>query len=104
MVPHFVRLINQSSNGVNDYSESYSMNQSRLILLVAIRFFHFVFQGNHGEDVKELYYHLDATPTTSYAKALYKYPQAEYPYSKINEENRNRGKGVLEFELEDAGN
>ncbi|OWA51090.1 hypothetical protein BV898_15590 [Hypsibius exemplaris] len=60
-------------------------------------------QGNHGEDVKELYYHLDATPTTSYAKALYKYPQAEYPYEQINVENRNRGKDALEFEVEDSG-
>ena len=53
--------------------------------------------------MKELYYHLDCTPTMSYAKGLYKYPQAEYPYSKINEEGQNRGKGDLEFEIEDAG-
>jgi hypothetical protein len=50
-----------------------------------------------------LYYHIDATPTWSYAKALYKYPQGEYPYDKINQENRNRGKEALEFELEDTG-
>src|SRR6266849_242052 len=45
-------------------------------------------EGNHGEDVKELYYYLDSTPTHSYMKALYKYPQAEYPYSRLIEENR----------------
>src|SRR5256885_11393235 len=48
-------------------------------------------QGNHGEDVKELYYFLDATPTHSYLEMLYKYPQAEYPYRLLEEENRRRG-------------
>src|SRR5438046_4366875 len=48
-------------------------------------------EGNHGEDVKELYYYLDSTPTHSYMKALYKYPQAEYPYARLAEENRRRG-------------
>src|SRR5215468_10336660 len=47
-------------------------------------------QGNHGEDVKELYYHLDATPTSSYLKALYKYPMAAYPYAELVRENRDR--------------
>lgn len=60
-------------------------------------------EGNHGEDVKECYYYLDATPTYSYAKSLYKYPQAEYPYDRLVEENRRRGKFDAEFELEDAG-
>ena len=60
-------------------------------------------EGNHGEDVKELYYYLDATPTFSYRKALYKYPQAEFPYARLVEENRRRGKGDREFELEDTG-
>nr|CAB3263900.1 uncharacterized protein YMR196W-like [Phallusia mammillata] len=60
-------------------------------------------EGNHGEDVKENYYYLDSTPTHSYMKALYKYPQNEYPYGKIVEENRNRGLDVLEYELEDTG-
>src|SRR3989441_921831 len=60
-------------------------------------------EGNHGEDVKELYYYLDSTPTHSYSKALYKYPQAAYPYRRLVEENRRRGKDEAEFELVDAG-
>ncbi|MBM3288814.1 MAG: glucosidase [Candidatus Hydrogenedentes bacterium] len=60
-------------------------------------------EGNHGEDVKELYYYLDSTPTHSYMKALYKYPQAEFPYARLTEENRRRGKGEPEFELIDSG-
>lgn len=60
-------------------------------------------EGNHGEDVKECYYYLDSTPTHSYMKALYKYPQAEFPYARLAEENRRRGKRDPEFELGDAG-
>jgi hypothetical protein len=60
-------------------------------------------QGNHGEDVKECYFYLDSTPTHSYMKALYKYPQAEFPYGRLVEENSRRGKGEPEFELVDAG-
>jgi hypothetical protein len=60
-------------------------------------------EGNHGEDVKECYYYLDSTPTHSYMKALYKYPQAEFPYAWLVEENRRRGRGELEFELFDTG-
>ncbi len=60
-------------------------------------------EGNHGEDVKEEYYYLDSTPTHSYMKALYKYPQAEYPYARLVEEARQRGVGRPEFELADAG-
>ncbi len=60
-------------------------------------------EGNHGEDVKECYYYLDAAPTYSYAKALYKYPQAEYPYAALIEENRRRGFGAPEYELADSG-
>jgi hypothetical protein len=60
-------------------------------------------EGNHGEDVKELYYYLDSTPTHSYMKALYKYPQAEFPYARLVEENRRRGLGATEFELIDSG-
>ena len=59
-------------------------------------------EGNHGEDVKE-YYYLDNTPTHSYMKMLYKYPQNEFPYTKLIEENRRRGKGNPEFELIDTG-
>lgn len=60
-------------------------------------------QGNHGEDCKELYYYLDSTPTHSYAKALYKYPQAEYPYEKLKQENASRGKSESEYEILDTG-
>jgi Glycosyl hydrolase family 63 C-terminal domain len=60
-------------------------------------------EGNHGEDVKEEWFYLDSTPTHSYAKALYKYPQAEFPYAWLIEENRRRGRGQLEFELADMG-
>jgi len=60
-------------------------------------------QGNHGEDVKEIYYYLDSTPTHSYMKFLYKYPQGEYPYGKLVSENRRRGKHEPEFELIDTG-
>ncbi|MEW6301924.1 MAG: glucosidase [Verrucomicrobiota bacterium] len=60
-------------------------------------------EGNHGEDAKELYYYLDATPTHSYLKMLYKYPQREFPYARIVEENRRRGKDAPEFELLDTG-
>ena len=62
-----------------------------------------LFSGNHGEDVKECYYYLDSTPTHSYMKALYKYPQNEYPYGLIISENRERTKQDLEFELADTG-
>ncbi len=60
-------------------------------------------EGNHGEDVKELYYYLDATPSHSYLKMLYKYPQAEFPYARLVEENRRRGQDQPEFELLDTG-
>src|SRR5689334_20336377 len=60
-------------------------------------------EGNHGEDCKECYYYLDSTPTHSYMKYLYKYPQAAYPYEWLIVENRNRGKGHREFELADTG-
>ncbi len=60
-------------------------------------------QGNHGEDVKELYYYLDATPTCSYARMLYKYPQAEYPYQQLLDENHRRGLNDREYELIDTG-
>jgi len=60
-------------------------------------------EGNHGEDVKEYYFYLDSTPTHSYMKYLYKYPQAEFPYAPLVEENRNRGKRDLEFELINTG-
>jgi hypothetical protein len=60
-------------------------------------------EGNHGEDVKELYYYLDATPTHSYLKMLYKYPQREYPYAGLAEESRRRGIGQPEYELIDTG-
>jgi mannosylglycerate hydrolase MGH1-like protein/glycosyl hydrolase family 63 len=60
-------------------------------------------EGNHGEDVKECYYYLDATPTHSYLKALYKYPQRPFPYAELVEENGRRGRNDPEFELLDTG-
>jgi hypothetical protein len=60
-------------------------------------------EGNHGEDVKEYYYYLDSTPTHSYMKCLYKYPQAEFPYAWLVEENKRRGRDQPEFELIDTG-
>lgn len=60
-------------------------------------------QGNHGEDVKELYYYLENTPTHSYMKHLYKYPQNEFPYLQLLEENKKRGQDQLEYELLDTG-
>ena len=60
-------------------------------------------EGNHGEDVKELYYYLDATPTNSYLRMLYKYPQAEFPYARLVEENHGRSQKDPEFELLDTG-
>ena len=59
-------------------------------------------EGNHGEDVKECYFYLDSTPTYSYAKMLYKYPQVEFPYHRLVDENQQRGRDEPEFELLDA--
>src|ERR671923_403862 len=58
-------------------------------------------EGNHGEDVKEYYFYLDSTPTHSYMKMLYKYPQAAFPYLQLIDENMRRSKHELEFELLD---
>jgi glycogen debranching enzyme len=60
-------------------------------------------EGNHGEDVKEYYFYLDSTPTHSYMKYLYKYPQAAFPYDQLVAENHRRGKADPEFELMDTG-
>jgi hypothetical protein len=60
-------------------------------------------EGNHGEDVKEYYFYLDSTPTHSYMKFLYKYPQAAFPYAQLVEENRRRDRRSPEFELLDTG-
>ena len=60
-------------------------------------------QGNHGEDVKDYYFYLDSTPTHSYMKGLYKYPQAEFPYADLEAENRQRGRETGEYELLDTG-
>ena len=60
-------------------------------------------EGNHGEDVKEYYYYLDSTPTHSYMKYLYKYPQAAYPYDDLVATNRKRGRDTPEYELIDTG-
>jgi hypothetical protein len=94
----------------------FSDNQSRLCLSVALwngkdpilkeRLFGLTNnQGNHGEDVKELYYYLDATPTHSYLKMLYKYPQREFPYCGLVEESERRKANCCqpEYELPDTG-
>jgi hypothetical protein len=60
-------------------------------------------EGNHGEDVKEEYFYLDSTPTHSYMRALYKYPQEAFPYARLVDENRERGRELPEFELADTG-
>lgn len=61
-----------------------------------------MYEGNHGEDVKECYYHLDGLPSHAYMKYLYKYPQNEFPYEKLREENRKRGTKDPEYELIDT--
>jgi hypothetical protein len=60
-------------------------------------------EGNHGEDVKEYYFYLDSTPTHSYLKYLYKYPQAAFPYTALIETNRSRNRDQFEYELLDTG-
>ena len=60
-------------------------------------------EGNHGEDVKEYYFYVDSTPTHSYMKFLYKYPQGAFPYAELVEENRTRDRAHPEFELVDTG-
>jgi hypothetical protein len=60
-------------------------------------------EGNHGEDVKEVYYYLDSTPTHSYMRMLYRYPQQEFPYSRLVGENRARGMNLPEYEIADTG-
>ena len=60
-------------------------------------------EGNHGEDVKEYYFYLDSTPTHSYMRWLYKYPQAEFPYGDLLRVNAERGRTVREYELLDTG-
>ena len=60
-------------------------------------------ESNHGEDVKEYYFYLDSTPTHSYMKYLYKYPQAAYPYDKLIETSKRRGRDAFEYELIDTG-
>src|SRR5262249_5104472 len=60
-------------------------------------------ESNHGEDVKEYYFYLDSTPTHSYMKYLYKYPQSAYPYGDLVETSRNRGRQDFEYELLDTG-
>ena len=60
-------------------------------------------QGNHGEDVKECYYHLDNCPTHAYVRSLYKYPQQEFPYERLIEENSSRSLEKPEYEITDTG-
>ena len=60
-------------------------------------------EGNHGEDVKEVYHHVGATPTASYLQALYRYPVAEFPYANLVAEGKRRGRDAPEYEIEDSG-
>ena len=60
-------------------------------------------ESNHGEDVKECYFYLDSTPTHSYMKYLYKYPQAAFPYADLVETSRRRSRNEMEYELIDTG-
>src|SRR6478609_4130657 len=60
-------------------------------------------EGNHGEDVKEQYFYLAATPTHSHMRAVYHYPQTEFPYGRLREENARRGRHEREYEIEDTG-
>jgi hypothetical protein len=60
-------------------------------------------EGNHGEDAKDVWFYLDSTPTHSYMKALYKYPQSAFPYQRLRDENKTRGRLEQEFDLEDSG-
>lgn len=60
-------------------------------------------EGNHGEDVKEYYFYVDALPSHAYQRMIYKYPQAAFPYARLVEENRRRNSGDPEFELLDTG-
>src|SRR6188474_3255752 len=60
-------------------------------------------EGNHGEDVKEAYFYTASTPTHSHMRAVYLYPQAEFPYERLREENRRRSRNEPEFELSDTG-
>lgn len=62
-----------------------------------------IYEGNHGEDVKEYYYHLDGVPSHAYMKYIYKYPQKEFPYQMLRDESRKRGTGDPEYELVDTG-
>ena len=105
-----VRAYRWSEDGIAGVCD----DQQRLCLAVALwngndpilkeRFFGLTGpEGNHGEDVKEYYYYLDSTPTHSYMKMLYKYPQAAFPYADLVETNRRRGKHEPEYELLDTG-
>ena len=104
------RAYRWGENGIGGFSDNYQ----RLCMAVALwnerdpilkeRLFGLTNpEGNHGEDVKELYYYLDATPTHSYLRMLYKYPQTAFPYERLVEENRRRGRDEPEFEIADTG-
>ena len=83
---------------------SLAIHQLTHSLLISSKEDLILLQGNHGEDVKELYYYLDNTPTHSYMKALYKYPQQEFPYRKLLEENKQRTVYDREYKVLDTGN
>ena len=104
------RAYRWGEDGLAGFSDSFQLLNLSLALwngrdpILKERFFGLTnAEGNHGEDVKEIYYYLDATPTHSYLKFLYKYPQREFPYAKLAEENARRSKTEGEYELLDTG-
>ena len=93
----------ESATGIRTSASPYRMWNGRDPILKERLFGLTGNEGNHGEDVKECYFYLDSTPTHSYMKYLYKYPQAAFPYAQLVEENRRRDKHSPEFELLDTG-
>jgi hypothetical protein len=104
------RTYRWGEDGIGGFSDRHQMICFALALwngrdpILKERFFGLTgHQGNHGEDVKEQYFYLDSTPTHSYMRMLYKYPQAEFPYRALLDENRKRGSSAPEYELFDTG-
>lgn len=85
------------------YYYEYSTVTYYIYILELYKYFCVMLQGNHGEDVKEVYFYLDSTPSHSYMKALYKYPQRPFPYEDLILENTTRTKTDPEYELADTG-
>jgi hypothetical protein len=104
------RAYRWGEDGIAGFSDRYQILCWSLALwndrdpILKERFFGLVpDEGNHGEDVKECYFHVDALPSHAYQRMIYKYPQAEYPYEELIRENRRRGGGGPEYEIFDTG-